>query len=211
VREVVRRWGACDGAIEKSREFAGRVLRRAAFAAGERGTMRAVGISISIFVVSVCSVGFGADDVGMWYEVQEVGGGRWEYTYEVVNFSLATGIEEFTVWFDFGNYENLAIETVEPPAGSWDEIVWQPDGVLGDDGGYDALATGLDIGIGESVYGFAVSFDWLGEGEPGSQYFEVVDPLTFETIADGWTVPEPGTVLLFGCGYLFNVRTRRDA
>jgi len=55
--------------------------------------MRAVGISIAIFVVSVCSVGFGAEDVGIWYEVQEVGGGRWEYTYEVVNFSLVVGIE----------------------------------------------------------------------------------------------------------------------
>jgi len=54
------------------------------------------------------------------------------------------------------------------------------------------MATGLDIAIGEHVYGFAVSFDWLGEGEPGAQFYEIIDPDTFETINSGWTVPEPG-------------------
>jgi len=32
---------------------------------------------------------------------------------------------------------------------------------LGDDCGYDALVKSMNIGIGERIYGFAVSFDGL--------------------------------------------------
>jgi len=39
-----------------------------------------------------------------------------------------------------------------------------------------------------------------GVGEPGSQYYEIIDPVTFETIEDGYTIPEPGTLLLLGLG-----------
>jgi len=52
------------------------------------------------------------------------------------------------------------------------------------------------------VAGFAVSFDWLGTGEPGAQFYEIIDPDTFETIDSGWTVPEPGTICLLSFGGL---------
>jgi len=80
---------------------------------------------------------------------------------------------------------------------------------LGDDGGYDALAKSLNIEVGEHVYGFAVSFDWLGAGQPGSQYYEIIDPDTFETIEDGYTVPEPGTFCLLGLGSVVLLRRCR--
>jgi len=132
---------------------------------------------------------------------------RWKYTYDVYNLSLTETIEEFTIWFGIGSYDNLAIETLEPPASNWDELVWQPEPVLGDDGGYDAWANlATPIGVGQSVSGFAVSFDWLGTGEPGSQFYEIIDPVMFDTIDSGWTVPEPGTVLLLGLGGLVLVR-----
>jgi len=134
------------------------------------------------------------------YTLAELGGGTWQYTYDVTNNTLAEGIDEFTVWFGIGSYENLTIETLNPPADNWGEIVWQPDALLGDDGGYDALATGLDIGIGETISGFAVSFDWLGAGAPGSQFYEIIDPVTFDTIDSGWTVPEPATMLYLTIG-----------
>lgn len=106
---------------------------------------------------------------------------------------------------------NLLVETTEPLSLGWNEIVVQPELVFEDDGYYDALTLADAIDIGETVSGFTVSFDWLGEGQPGSQYYEVVDPVIYETIADGWTVPEPGTVVLLGLGCLLTVRRRADA
>jgi len=141
-----------------------------------------------------------ADQTKIVYETTDLGSGRWQYTYDVCNVSLSDTIEEFTVWFGIGLYDNLAIETLDPPRSNWDELVWDPEPFLGDDGGYDALATGLNIGIGEHVYGFAVSFDWLGIGDPGPQFHEIIDPETFETIDSGWTVPEPATVLFLTFG-----------
>jgi hypothetical protein len=134
------------------------------------------------------------------YQATDIGSGRWQYSYEVTNISLTPAIEEFTIWFNYGLYDNLSIETPDPPAGDWDEIVIQPEPVLEDDGYYDALALGLGIGIGNSVSGFAVSFDWLGVGEPGSQLYEIIDPATFDTLDSGYTIPEPTTLLLLTFG-----------
>jgi len=123
------------------------------------------------------------------YKVKDLGSGRWRYTYDVTNHSLSAGIEEFTIWFDYGLYDNLTIDTADPPAGDWDEIVWQPDPVVGSDGGYDGLVnvSSLAIKPGQTVNNFSVSFDWLGVDEPGSQYYEIADPNTFEAIDSGYT------------------------
>ena len=142
----------------------------------------------------------GGLDTEIYYEITDLGSGRWQYTYDVRNIGLAEGIEEFTIWFGINDYANLAIETQDPPSSTWDELVWQPEPVFSDDGGYDALATGLNIRTGESVYGFSVSFDWMGVGDPGSQYYEVVDPDTFSIIEAGYTIPEPATLFLIGLG-----------
>ena len=107
---------------------------------------------------------------------------------------------EFTIWFDYGLFDNLSIETPDPPSGHWSELVAQPEPVLFDDGYYDGLVISTGIGIGEMVSGFSVSFDWLGVGEPGRQFYEIIDPVTFETLESGWTIPEPATILLFGLG-----------
>ncbi len=137
------------------------------------------------------------------YKTSDLGSGRWQYTYDVTNISLTETIEEFTIWFDFGLYENLAIETPDPPASNWNEIVLQPEMVLQDDGAYDAKALGLGIGIGHIVTGFSASFNWLGDGVmPGSQFYEIINPTTYETIDSGWTIPEPATLLLLALGGL---------
>ena len=134
------------------------------------------------------------------YTTSNLGGNRYEYTYNVINDDLAAGIEEFTIFFALGDYENLAIGST--PAG-WDPIVLQPDPFLPDDGLYDALALGAPIGLGESLGGFSVSFDWLGAGDPGAQPFEVVD-FFFNVLASGDTVaaavPEPPLVGLLALG-----------
>jgi len=146
------------------------------------------------------SAGFALPVTKIQYQAADLGSGRWQYTYDVTNIGLTPVIEEFTIWFDFGSFDNLSIETPDPPAGGWNEVVIQPEPVLGDDGYYDALSLALGIGIGEMVSGFTVSFDWLGSGEPGSQLYEIIDPTTFETLDSGYTIPEPTTLLLLGLG-----------
>ena len=144
------------------------------------------------------------------YEIEDLGTGQWQYTHEVTNVNLAM-IEEFTIWFDEGLYDNLIVTTPSPLPTDWDEIVWQPDAVLSDPGAFDSLAIGSNTGIGtgESVYGFSVSFGWLGTGSPGTQYYEIINPDTFETVDAGYTIPEPGTVLLLGLGAVV-LRRRRQ-
>jgi len=161
-----------------------------------------------LFATSV----FGTPMTEIQYVTNDLGSDQWEYIYTVENISLAAGIEEFTVWFDFGLYDNLVVSTPETPP-EWDQIVWQVEPVLEDPGGYDAVATNLSINIGESLSGFSVSFDWLGVGDPGSQYYEIIDPITFNTIEDGYTVPEPASAVMLGLGGVLVVlrRVRRQA
>jgi hypothetical protein len=134
------------------------------------------------------------------YDLTDFGNDRYRYDYEVTNVSLPDAIEEFTVWFDYSLFANLALATPDPPAGDWDELVVQPAPGLPDDGYYDALGVSGGIAMGSGVAGFAVEFDWLGEGLPGSQPFDIVDPETFDIVFSDFTVPEPGTwgLLLVG-------------
>jgi len=154
-------------------------------------------VAAILFGFFFAAVGFGAL-TEVIYKPSELGEGRWQYEYSVENKDLFVPIQEFTIWFDFAKYDNLAVETAEPLASQWDEVVWQPEPVLADDGAYDAMALTVRIQLGKKVDGFAVSFDWLGEGGPGSQFYEIIDPATFETIDEGWTVPEPTTLILLG-------------
>jgi hypothetical protein len=168
---------------------------------GERAMKRGIFAGV-ILGCLLTSWAFGTPNTEIWYETTDLGAGKWQYTYDVRNISLAEEIKEFTIWFGIGSYDNLTITTLDPPASNWDEIVWQPEPFLGDDGGYDAQAKNLNIGVGQDVYGFAVRFDWLGTGNPGSQFYEIIDPGDFHTIESGYTVPEPATLLLLGLGGL---------
>jgi hypothetical protein len=162
---------------------------------------------------------FGGSNTWISYEAEDFGGGRWEYTYEVANIDLSisdqpAAIKEFTIWFDWGLYSNLVVTTVAPLSNTWDQIVWRPEPVLHDAGGYDALAKLANPGIaaGQSVKGFSVSFDWLGQGTPGSQRYEIINPDTFGTLDAGMTiVPEPASVLFFigGICSFFHKRPNR--
>lgn len=165
--------------------------------------------ALLVFLVT-CSV-FALGVTEIRYETADLGTGIWQYSYDVSNISLTGAIEEFTIWFDFDLYGNLSIETPDPPASGWDEIVVQPEPVLSDNGYYDALAlAGIGINMGETMGGFTVSFDWLGMGQPGSQLYEIIDPDTFETLDSGQTIPEPSTLLMIGLGTVILRRKRRS-
>lgn len=176
--------------------------------------MKKRGFFVIIFMFIFTSNVFAVILTDIFYEVDDLGSGRWEYTYDVKNVSLESPIEEFTIWFDYGRYDNLLVTTPDPLAGNWDEIVLQPEPVISDDGLYDALTLALGIGEGEIVSGFSVSFDWLDEGVPGSQYYEIVVPDTspMEVIDSGWTrpIPEPSTLLLLFVSTLFYLKKNKE-
>ncbi len=139
-------------------------------------------------------------------------GNRWQADYTVTNDTLASPIEEITIWFALGLYDNLSV--LSTPS-SWDAIAINPDPFIPDDGFYDALALSSGIGAGASLGGFSMAFDWLGSAStPISQFFEVVDPFTFNVLESGQTslsvsnpnptpVPVPDSALLTGTGLLF--------
>ena len=164
----------------------------------------------AILVFLLTATAFASLDATIIYQSSDLGGGRWQYTYEVTNNSLTVPIEEFTIWFDYDLYTNLAVETPATPSG-WDQLVLQPEPVLLDDGAYDAKTLDAGISLAQTLAGFSVSFDWAGIGEPGPQPYDIIDPQTFETIDSGTTVPEPATLLLLGLGGVILQRRRKTA
>lgn len=160
------------------------------------------------FCCWLCFVCTNAQATIVEYSITDSSAGHFEYTYSVTNDNLGIPIEEFTIWFDTDLYDNFTITTQEPLASQWDEIILQDTG-FGLPIGYDALALGSGIEPTETISGFSVSFDWLGAGLPASQFFEIIDPLTFETIDFGFTVPEPSTLLMFIlCGLIFRLKLK---
>ncbi len=135
------------------------------------------------------------------YEATNLGAGAWQYDYSVKNNTLLSPIEEITIYFPLGLYSDLL--SVGQPL-NWDSIVVQPDFSLPADGFLDSLTLSAAILPAQTLAPFSVQFTWLGSGKPGSQSFEVVDPVSFTVLDSGTTatplsppsVPEPGTMPL---------------
>jgi len=146
------------------------------------------------------------------YSSTNISGNTWENTYSVSNDTLASDIEEFSIYFDLGLYDSLSLVTA--PA-DWDPIVFDPDPLLPDDGLYDVLALVSGIASGDMLSGFSIQFDFLGAGAPGAQFFEVLDPFTFAVLDSGYTqlvvasVPEPGILLLMSVGLIGLIGARK--
>lgn len=136
-------------------------------------------------------------------ELINISGNTWQAEYTVENNLLVSTIDEFTIWFDLGLYENIS--TVSTPV-DWDPIIIQPDASIPDDGFYDVLALVTGIASGDSLGGFRVSFDWLGGNNPTSQFFEIIEPSTFGVLEAGQTtisttaIPEPLSIILLASG-----------
>lgn len=146
------------------------------------------------------------------YTAENQSGNQWIYQYDIANLALEEGIREITIWFDQGKYSGLQITSDPILSSGWDQIIWQPNEILKSNGGFDALVKTSPISIGQNVSGFAVSFNWLGTGTPGRQYYEIINPKTYEVISNGYTIPypEPSTILLMalGSGLLLGYRRK---
>lgn len=122
----------------------------------------------------------------------QLGHDRWRYEYRLDEFPFDAGYG-FTVYFDPALYTALQV-AAPAPGSNWDALVRQPDAGLGSDGFYDAEAL-FDDPSANAV--FRVSFEWLGAGTPGAQFFEVREPEpSFAVVASDTTVvPEPAALV----------------
>ena len=152
------------------------------------------------------------------YSLESLGGNTYQYNYSFVNDALGFDVDQFSVYFDLGLYENLAV-TSQPI--DWLADAYQPDPNLPDDGLFDVYTFSAPVVADDTLAGFSVSFDWLGNNDgPSNQYFELYD-IDWNIIDDGLTclledlppvsVSEPSTLalLFLGLAGLFIRRRKR--
>jgi hypothetical protein len=171
--------------------------------------MRGLRISLIGLVFACAADAASATEIS--YTLSNVSGEEWQYAFTVANNSLAVPIGEFTLFFDYHTFDNLA--SVSEPAQYAGPVVVQPvvpvDPLfpVAQDGFFDYLASDAGLPPGGSTGLFIVDVDFLGHGTPGAPTFTVVDA-NFNTIDSGSTsperssVPEPATLALLGFGML---------
>jgi hypothetical protein len=147
------------------------------------------------------------------YSATSLGDSSWRYEYSVTNDTLADPLTYFVIDFDISLYANLRDQS--GPEG-WDILLLQSDPLIPAGGVFDALALDGGIGLGSTLAGFALTFDFFGPGLPGSQPFTVLDFGSFEPVESGVAVdvlparvPEPATFALFLSGLLLLTGMRR--
>ena len=64
------------------------------------------------------------------YSLTSLGGSSFQYDYTLSNDTLGFEVDQFSIYFDLGLYENLVV-TASPA--DWDSIVLQPDAGLPDE------------------------------------------------------------------------------
>lgn len=123
---------------------------------------------------------------------------RWEYSYHVDGpFDQGAG---FRLLYRPTEYANLDIYG-NPLGSDWQQIL-TPDLTGVSDSTLDNFAL---VGIPASGADFAVAFDWLGAGNPGSQPYELYDATGTNTPGSPFatvsaSVPEPASLLLVLAG-----------
>ena len=162
---------------------------------------------VCLLVISFSSQAFAAV---ISYELTDLGSGSFQYTYTMENNTLNEPLKLFTVWFDESRYSNLVITSPTSINSRWDQIILQSSG-FGVPLGYDASALSDGIAAGQTETGFAVKFDWLGMDLPGPQYYEVFDPVSFDVLEQGYTIPEPATVMLITLGSTLLLRKKKNS
>jgi len=148
------------------------------------------------------------------YTTQSLGGSRYQYDYTITHQLGEAPIHLIDIEFDPVLYLESSLNIVSDPllTADWDQLV------LGSQPGlpalFDLLALGAPLDGGASLSGFAIEFEWLGAGTPGSQTFLVLNPDTFDTVSQGRTVaavsvPEPASWMLALAGLALVLAFRR--
>ena len=130
-----------------------------------------------------------------------LGGNSYQFNYTITNDDIVSGFDEFSIYFDNTTYENLAVVASHA---DWDSVVLAAEMFLPLDypGVFDSIALVQPLGLGETISGFSVSFDWIGAGLPGVQNFDVIDAGSYTILQSGTTtlaapeVPVPASLPL---------------
>lgn len=156
----------------------------------------------------------------IYYEVDNLGGDRWQYHYTLGNDTDAP-IDWFTIFFDpelyaFETEGEEVVPVTYSGAIDWDVFVAAPELLFpgssdNQPGIYDACLSGDEclvsngaVAPGELVSGFSMIFTWLGTGTPGSQAFTLgrewlpTDLRTERMGGDPVVVSESGSLGLLG-------------
>jgi len=150
-----------------------------------------------------------ASAVVIEYELTDLGSDRYRYDYTVINDgSLGAGVsvQLFGILFNPSLYDepSLSIVSGSSVISDWDEQILNSFPPFA--AAYDLSAISSGVLEGDAASGFAVEFNWLGLGAPGTQDFEIYDPVSWDLLEIGTTqlvaatgVPEPSTLLLIVC------------
>ncbi|PKB24705.1 hypothetical protein [Janthinobacterium sp. 64] len=111
--------------------------------------MKTIRRIITILVTMLCINFPFAQASTISYTTTYLGGVQWRYDYLFHN-SKPTPLQEFTIFFNDGMYENL---TSVGKVANWDVLTIQPDGALPAAGFYDGLALGGGMALMNSMGG----------------------------------------------------------
>lgn len=148
------------------------------------------------------------------YKAIHLGGNDYQFSYTVENDSLSVPIEEITIYFDPGLFQNISVGSTQPPG--WTDaiaVAAEPDLLPGLSGfGFvDVLASGEGLAPGATLDGMTILASFIGTGTLPSQLFHIIDPATFavrdegQALFAGLTPPtgevaEPGAMALLLAG-----------
>ena len=141
------------------------------------------------------------------YDLNNIGGNAWEYTYAVHNDTLSESIGRFGIVFETGVSQSLS-QTATPA--DWTTLATSWSDFSQTINNYSSSTNIKAIQPGESLGGFSVQFEYLGAGSPGPQQFSVYESsvldLAVEPLDTGLTqissIPIPAAAWLFGSGLL---------
>jgi hypothetical protein len=142
-----------------------------------------------------------ADSLPINYGLVNLGGGEYQYDFSIYNNgSLGAGVpvQLFDIAFDPALYTGLSIVTQNPLASQWNETILGAVGSSPADVDVSAANGNTGIQVGSTVSGFAVDFSWLGQGQPGSQPFQVYNPNSFALLQSGNTISAVPPISLQG-------------
>jgi hypothetical protein len=156
-----------------------------------------------------------ADGTEVQYQVTNVSGDEWQYSYAIEDSTPFSANEALTVTFSAALYTNM--DPAPPSPAGWSAFSAPSDTTLMFDGIYTASANA----DGASLAGpFTITFDYLGSGTPGSQPFSIdlfdSNSIYLSNVTTGVTtpfsnaVPEPesGLLLLIGGVALSGLKKR---